>query len=120
MAVTVAELDALRERLHRALDAVDEMTRSMVSDRAGTQADAYAVVGDDIFPGAGLDEALDMVEHLHPIEVQGVAVVERFWAVRVPIGDSNGDIEGTEIMRFQSEAAAKEYVAEAEAAGAEA
>jgi len=120
LTVTVAELDALRERLQRALDAVEDMTHSMISSRAGTQADAYAVVGDEIAPGASLDEALEVVDHLYPMEVQGVAVVERFWAVRVPIGGGNGDIEGTEIMRFPTEAAAKEYVAEAEAAGAEA
>lgn len=120
MTVTVADLDALRERLQRALDAVEDLTRCMVNSRAGTKADAYAVVGDDIAPGASLDDALEVVDYLYPMEVQGVAVVERFWAVRVPIGDSNGDIEGTEIMRFPTEAAAKEYVTEAEAAGAEA
>lgn len=120
MTVTVAELDALRERLQRALDAVEDMTHSMISSRAGTQADAYAVVGDEIAPGASLDEALEVVDHLYPIEVQGVAVVERFWAVRVPVADGNGDLEGTEIMRFPTQAAADAFVAEAEAAGAEA
>ena len=57
---------------------------------------------------------------LHAHRAQGVAVVERFWAVRVPIADGNGDLDGTEIMRFPTKAAAEAYVAEAEADGAEA
>ncbi len=119
MAVTVADLDSLRDRLERAVDAVETMTRDAVSDRAGTAPDAFAMVGDYVVPGTSLDEALECMDHMDPIEVQGFAVVERFWAVRVPIGDGNGDIEGTEIMRFPTKAEAEAYVASAEAAGAE-
>lgn len=120
MAVTVADMDYLRDRLERAVDAVETMTRGMIGERAGTEPDAFAIVGNDVVPGTSLDEALECMDHLDPIEVQGVAVVERFWAIRVPIGDANGDIEGTEIMRFATKAEAEAYVAEAEAAGAEA
>jgi len=120
LTVTVADLDALRERLTRALDAVEDMTRAMIGARGGTKPDAYGLVGEDIVAGTSLDEALEVAGHFDPIEVQGVAVVERFWAVRVPVADGNGDLEGTEIMRFPTQAAADAFVAEAEAAGAEA
>ena len=115
MAVTVAELDVIRERLQRALDAVDDMTRNLVAGRAEAAPDAYALVGDDVVAGSDLADALDCCDHFDPVEVQGWAVVRRFWAVRVPVADAGGDMEGTEIMQFETEAETKAFVTSAEA-----
>lgn len=116
MPVTVADLDVLRERLERALDAVEDMTRALIADRAGAQPDAYAAAGSDVTPGITMAEAVEDVDHLYPMEVTGWAIVRRCWAVRVPIADADGEIDGVEIMEFPTKAEAEAFVASAEAA----
>lgn len=116
MTVTVADLDALRERLTRALDAVEDMTSAMIGARAETQPDAYALAGDDVVSGTGLAEAIECCDMLAPVEVRGWTVVRRFWAVRVPIGGADGEIDGDDIMQFSTEAEAAAFVASADAA----
>lgn len=112
--MAIAELDTIRERLERALDAVEHMTRNLVAGRAAVQPDAYAIVGEDVVSGTTLAEAIETCDALAPVEVQGWAVVSRFWAVAVPIADSDGSLDGTEIMQFSTRADADAFVREAE------
>lgn len=116
MPMTIAELDVIRERLLRALDVVEDASQSAIAGRSETQPDAYALAGDDVVSGAGLSEAMECCDMLAPVEVRGWAVVRRFWAVRVPIGGANGEIDGDDIMQFSTEAEADAFVASAEAA----
>lgn len=110
--MTVADLDALRDRLERALAHVERMTAAKVAERAGIEPDAYSTT-EDIEAGTNLDEAMDLADSYDPVEVRGWAIVQRFWAVRVPIGDDGGHIEGHEIMRFDAKEQADAFVASA-------
>lgn len=116
MPMTLAELDVIRERLQRALDAVEHASHNVVAGRAETQPDAYALAGDDVVSGTGLAEAIECCDMLAPVEVRGWTVVRRFWAVRVPIGGADGEIDGDDIMQFSTEAEAAAFVASADAA----
>lgn len=117
--MNVAELDALRERLERALDSVETMTRSAVEARAaarvGEDVDAYSLDGQDATAGVDLGDLLGMTDLLEPVQVRGWAVVRQFWAVRVPVSDGDGEYDGDEIMEFATKAEAEAYVAAATA-----
>ena len=115
MPISIAELDALRDRLTRTLDAVDDMAKILAEERSGIAPDGYGLVGDDVVVGAALSEAVECSDHFEPVEVQAIAIVERFWVVKVPVADANGDIEGEEIMRFPTKEEADAYVKSAEA-----
>jgi hypothetical protein len=58
------------------------------------------------------ETASEYAETLVPLEIEGVAIVERKWAVRHPIND-DGE---TEIQYFDSRAEAEAFVAEFQAA----
>lgn len=119
MPVTVTDLDTLRVRLQRAIHKVDDMTRALIAERAGTEADAYSTHQREVIPGATLGDALDDYDHLEVVEVTGWTVVRRFWAVPIPIGDGDGNIEGTEIVEFATRDAAEAYVSAVEADNAQ-
>lgn len=112
--MAIAELDTIRDRLELALDAVEHMTRSIVAGRAAVQPDAFAILGEDIMSGTTLAEVMETCNALVPVEVQGWAVVSRFWAVAVPIADGAGEPDGTEIMEFPTRAEAEAFVREVE------
>jgi hypothetical protein len=117
--MNVADLDGLGEKLQRALDAVEDMTRAVVAGRAALAPDAYAAFEEaEVIPGGGLEEAVELTDYLTPERVRGWAVVEDFWAVRVPIGNEAGEVEGDEIMRFATLAEAEAYVAKMEGGAA--
>ncbi|RVT96204.1 hypothetical protein EOD42_13895 [Rhodovarius crocodyli] len=108
--VTAADLIALRRHLDRAAEQVSDLQGKVISTRSRFDADTFALAGDEVLPGYGVAEALDFQDFLVPVEVHAWAIVRRVWAVRVPIGDADGNHDGDEIMEFATKDEAEAFV----------
>jgi hypothetical protein len=104
--VIITNLDDLRERLQRALDKVDEMTAATVAERTELKPGTYSIDHVGIERATDLADAMCLADYLDPVEVTGWPAVQRFWAVRVPVTDDEGCVEGDEVVRFGSKAGA--------------
>lgn len=73
----------------------------------------YVLAGDLNTAAGDSSDVVDELESWGIAEVNGVAIVSQRFAVMVPLGNADGDIDGHEIEWFDTRDAAEAYVAEA-------
>lgn len=112
-APTVADLDRLARN---ALDLHEDLIAlacCRIAERSAITPDSFSADPEMVAADTTLTEAVECEDYLVPVEVTGWAIVRRVWAVRIPIGGDDGEVEGDEVMTFATKAEADAYVAAA-------